>query len=88
MLIIYYDHDDHDDIDQGLWDGYDHWAGRGEAQALLTLSLGLALLTLSRSLRSAQSMLIGVNVDVAETHIQCDTYLGTDHQSEASIHVT
>ena len=41
---------------RGLWDGYDHWAGRGELQALVTLSTGLATLSLSRSLRSAQSM--------------------------------
>ena len=64
ILIIYYDDHDHDDIDQGLWDGYDHWAGRGEPQALLTLSLGLAILTLSRSLRSAQSMPVSVNISL------------------------
>ena len=41
---------------KGLWDGYDHWAGRAELQALVTLSTGLVTLTLGRSLRSAQSM--------------------------------
>ena len=41
---------------KGLWDGYDHWAGRAELQALMTLCLGLVTLTLGRSLRSAQSM--------------------------------
>ena len=60
---------------KGLWDGVDHWAGWGCAQATATLAIGITGLTLSRTLRSAHSMPVGIVVDTDE-QISCDTALG------------
>ena len=40
---------------RGLWEGYDLWAGEGLLQSVVTSVLGLALLSTTNSLKSAQS---------------------------------
>ena len=40
----------------GLWDGYDHIAGKGFIQSIVTFSIGLTILIFTKSLRSAHSM--------------------------------
>ena len=41
---------------KGLWDGVDHWFGHGIPQAITTFSLGLLILSITRSMKSALSM--------------------------------
>ena len=41
---------------KGVWDGYDEWAGHGEWQATSTLVMGLMVLTLTRTVKTAWSM--------------------------------
>lgn len=62
---------------RGLWEGYDYWAGVGLNQSAVSTVLGLAILSSSSSLRSAQSSPIGVNVDVASQQIYSRTFLQT-----------
>ena len=57
---------------KGLWDGYDHWAGRAELQALVTLSVGLVTLTIGRSLRSAQSMPVRMLLNLGDEYVLND----------------
>ena len=62
---------------RGLWEGYDYWAGEGLTQSAVSTVLGLAILSSSFSLRSAQSSPLGVNVDVASQQIYSRTFLQT-----------
>ena len=41
---------------KGLWDGVDHWFGEGLAQSRVTFLIGLSVLMVARSLKSALSM--------------------------------
>ena len=41
---------------KGLWDGVDHWFGHGLKQSGVTFMIGLSILMVSRSLKSALSM--------------------------------
>ena len=41
---------------KGVWDGYDHYAGHGPLQAVLSLSLGVITLLATRTIKTAWSM--------------------------------
>ena len=41
---------------KGVWDGYDQYAGHGPLQATVTLSLGVAALAGTRTIKTAWSM--------------------------------
>ena len=45
---------------QGVWDGYDHWAGKGGWQSLVSLTLGLTSLSLARALKTGWSMPVNI----------------------------
>jgi len=70
---------------KGLWDGVDHWfgleEGNGATIATVTLLIGLTILTLSRTMKAALSMPIGIAVDNPEHQISCSTFLETDLKS-------
>merc|ERR1712059_61692 len=63
---------------KGIWDGTDHLAGCGLWQALTTASLGLIILCLTRRLKSAVSMPVGIAVDQEDDQIPCGTFLETN----------
>ena len=41
---------------KGLWDGYDHLAGFGVKQSMVTVVVGLSILTITRTIKAATSM--------------------------------
>ena len=41
---------------KGLWDGYDHLAGFGLRQSMVTTLVGLAILSTTRTMKAATSM--------------------------------
>ena len=41
---------------KGLWDGYDHLAGFGVKQSMVTFVVGLSILTTTRTIKAATSM--------------------------------
>ena len=45
---------------QGVWDGYDHWAGKGGWQSVVSLTLGLSSLSLARALKTGWSMPVNI----------------------------
>ena len=52
---------------KGLWDGVDHWFVHGITLAVTTLTIGLTILTLSRSLKSALSIPVSCSQYVTST---------------------
>ena len=44
---------------KGLWDGYDHLAGFGAKQSMVTTVVGLTILTSTRTIKAATSMPVG-----------------------------
>ena len=48
---------------KGLWDGYDHLAGSGLMQSLGTTVVGLAILSTTRTMKSATSMPVSSNTE-------------------------
>ncbi|XP_023335090.1 uncharacterized protein LOC111706445 [Eurytemora carolleeae] len=63
---------------KGVWDGLDLVAGIHWQVSLSSLSVGVIILSVTRTLKSALSMPIGICVDEPSEHLSSQTFLETD----------